>query len=550
MESTQARAPAPPAAALRPGPQRLPDAASRITSALAFRYSAPGEARGRRRAGCLGAAAADRDGEPSQSAATGQPAAAPVDDCPSADNADATDNGSSGEGYFATLARLLRGPRVSSGGGGAAWAARPNPVALLLAGLFWLFDTLTCSRLPSSKLLRALLPHGGDHASPLLAGGALREGSVHLEAFKLKAASDIAVLLTQAAGHAACALAYAWAATSSSDAVFLAAHAAFCAACAGLATTFARQAGRLELWEQRQRAFRTTPDPIRGDSGKGGGGATAARSDEGDSRHGDSSLMPSLHPTSPQTAPPHDASEAPAADAGVGSVDGSGTHRRSATAASERSGAGGGLDPYTTSALARLEGGLEREFPFITRGWLSLALTALMVATNALLCASLAAETLDGPYGDRFGRAGSRADALSGALLVGGSALIAFVCAAEYSSTFAHAAVGITAIFATSLGAVTVLWGLPLPHASSGAGRAAVTAMASRAAAAALLGGDTAAAGSLLLRAGTSRSHVVVLHLLLGLAWYLCIMSVSAVRQGWVRVQDVGSERKGCCSTY
>jgi hypothetical protein len=566
---SEASAAAPPAGAAQQPRLRLPDAMSRITSALAFRYSAPGEARSGRREGCLGAAA-DHDDErgggappPPAGASDGHwpPAASggrtPAGEC--------TGAGGSGEGYFATLARLLRGPRVGGYGdsdGGAAWAARPNPVAVLLAGLFWLFDTLTCSRLPSSKLLRALLLHGGDTASPpSLAGAALREGSVQLEAFKLKAASDITMLLTQAAGHAACVLAYAWAAAAatvppsgtSPDAVFVVAHAAFCATCTGLATMFARQAARLERWEQRQRAFRTTPDPIRGDGGASSGGGVAsdegARGDysghdgstpaprgaAGESRNGGSSLAPSLQPSSPRSAPPA-ASAAAAADAG-GGQGGSGGGGGGGSGGGGGGGGGGGMDPYTTSALARAEGGLEREFPFITRGWMSAALTALMVATNVLLCTSLAAETLGGPYGDRFGRAGSRADALSGALLVGGSTLIAFVCVAEYSSTFAHAAVGITAIFATSVAAVTVLWGLPLPHAS-GAGRVVTTA---RAAAAALVSGD-ATAGSLLLRAGTSRSHVAMLYLLLGLAWYLCIMSVS-VRAG--RAERCSFEEEG-----
>ena len=130
-----------------------------------------------------------------------------------------------------------------------------------------------------------------------------------------------------------------------------------------------------------------------------------------------------------------------------------------------------------------------------------------MVVTNALLCATVLSEMLAGPYGDGFGQSGSRADSLTAAILLGACTVIGFICASEYACTFIHSAVGISAIYATSILSVAALWGVP-GHINPSAYSNATDFDA------------------FLLRAGTSKSHLAMLYLILVLSWYLSVMKV------------------------
>ena len=382
-----------------------------------------------------------------------------------------------------------------SGSGDTSTGAR-HPAHPLISFIAWTFDTLTCSRVPSAKLLRS---YNDSYQSE-------HEATVQLESFKLYSTSDRSMLALQGFAHFVCALAYisgavqaktsyfgftrasaeALHAYRSQAAVFAVLHIVLLAACAALALRSRSLSRKLAQREEMQRAFHSKPDVIRHVQpspvkGVGDGASTRDQVVAGDGHINDS-------------------------DAGHQQVDGAASPDPSSSSTSNHSSrqALRVLDPYTSSAVARRD--VSKTFSFVTSGWQSAVLTSLMVVTNALLCGTLLRETLVGPYGQYFGQSGSRADALAAAILLGGTALISHTVATEYATSFGNAAAGISAIYLTSCLTVAALWGLPFPGKSGVAGPADFYYEA------------------YLLRSGTSTSHCAMLYLLLLLAWYLSLM--------------------------
>lgn len=364
----------------------------------------------------------------------------------------------------------------------------PSPAVFFLMRAFHI---ITCHRWPQANLS--------------LLGDARYETALQIETFKLNAASQRAELAMQGAAHGIIGIWYAVTALGTLSArgvkrfgfgraaesvaasfrgrclVFALLHALLCIASFGVLLLSLQQNRALDRVEQRNAAFQTRPDRILTQPASPDG--AQPRNTEGrDGRfsNGDSGKR----------------------DSGV-SVSGGAT-----TSVGPSGFARDMAERYTQSGVPHASSRGDRQLRWVTKGYLSASMCGLALAAALVLCAGVVLETLNGPWGDGFGMAGGRGDALTAAILVLGCNMLQFAVADGYAMTVLHSSLSILAIGTSAALSVAAVWGLP-SSGSRGQDRYSESAVE---------------VDPLMLRAGSSSSHLGVLYFMIAAGTYMATM--------------------------